>query len=102
MCFEKTLYGVGRMRDALKRLVLSTVLPVQRLKQHRDDLRAKLALLEAENAELRGRTIPTVSYDYDADGMKLWDKNLAALTDPRFVGAYVDSVKNANIEFRAY
>jgi len=82
--------------------VLSTVLPVQRLKQHRDDLRAKLALLEAENAELRGRTIPTVSYDYDADGMKLWDKNLAALTDPRFVGAYVDSVKNANIEFRAY
>jgi hypothetical protein len=62
---------------------------------------------EAENRSLREQSIAprpdTTPYDYNADGMKLWDKNLKSLHDPRFVKAYDDSVKGAaNIEFRAY
>lgn len=41
--------------------------------------------------------------DFYADGMKLWDKNLASLNDPRFLNAYKSGVTGgAHIEFRAY
>jgi hypothetical protein len=41
--------------------------------------------------------------DFYADGMKLWDKNLASLNDPRFRHAYKSGVAGgAHIEFRAY
>lgn len=40
---------------------------------------------------------------FDADGMKLWDKNLASLSDPSFVRAYGSGTpEGVHIEFRAY
>lgn len=44
-------------------------------------------------------------YDYvfEADGMRLWDKNLASLNDSKFTSAYADSVPSrVHIQFRAY
>jgi hypothetical protein len=90
------------MRNAIKDFVVLAVPPVQRLQKNRDDLRLRVDQLESENRELRRQLIPTVRYDFDADGMKLWDKNLKSLDDPRFTGAYAKSVKGAKIEFRAY
>jgi predicted SAM-dependent methyltransferase len=43
------------MRNTLKKLILSTIPPIQRLQRNRNDLQARVAELEAENAELRSR-----------------------------------------------
>lgn len=123
------------MRHFIKNLVISTVPPVQRLQQDRDNLRkdvadltnqlsaaraaqSELARAQAEIQELQaeildkdakidGRSsfVPPhpMSFDFDADGMKLWDKNLKSLADPRFVEAYNRSSDPAvPIQFRAY
>lgn len=96
------------MRNSLKNFVLSTVAPVQRLRQNRDDLQAKNAALEAENLWLKKEVLakatpPEPPFDFDADGMKLWDKNLKSLSDPRFVEAYSRSARpEIPIQFRAY
>lgn len=95
------------MRNALKKLVLSTLPPVQRLQQNRDELRDINTALAIENRQLRAALTvnppPLVPLDFDADGMKLSDKNLKALSDPRFVQAYQRSVDPVvPIQFRAH
>jgi O-methyltransferase len=99
------------MRNAIKNLVLSTIPPVQRLYQNRDELFERTRVLEAENRELqaalqaRASRVPPnpLPFDFDADGMKLWDKNLKSLGDPRFTEAYAKGTAlGVHIEFRAY
>src|ERR1700730_9803803 len=97
------------MLNTIKHLVLSTVAPVQRLQQNRDELQSRVAAIEGENLLRKGdlqRTLatpPAALFDFDADGMKLWDKNLKSLQDPRFVEAYARGAPDyVHIEFRAY
>jgi O-methyltransferase len=55
---------------------------------------------DAARAALRQQT---EKLSYDADGMKLWEKNLAALRAPRFRDAYTRSASpDVPIDFRAY
>lgn len=72
----------------------------------RDGLRARI-IETANNAATpvahAAEVAPSVSYDFDADGMKLWDKNLSSLKSRRFVDAYARGIGDvANIQFRAY
>ena len=68
----------------------------------RDALLEERSTLE-ENLAEAARRDPLPPYDFDNDGMKLWDKNLKSLSDPRFVAAYQASANSAvPIQFRAY
>lgn len=96
------------MRNALKKIALS-IPPVQRLQRNRDDLIERSLRVEAENLQLKEElkafrsTPPLPKFDYDADGMKLWNKNLKSLNEPRFVAAYDLSIPpDIRIQYRAY
>jgi hypothetical protein len=60
---------------------------------HPDLLAAKVDGAEhyAQQGAFEGRTYRLA---FDADGMKLWDRNLESLADPRFVRAYARSAKS--------
>jgi hypothetical protein len=47
--------------------------------------------------------LPPQPYDFEADGMRLWDKNLKSLAEPAFLDAYQKGVSpGVAIQFRAY
>ena len=97
------------MRDTVKKFVLSTLSPIRRLQKNCDDLQLRVSELETENLRLKNDmqklliVPPEPLLDFNADGMKLWDKNLKSLLVPRFVDAYAHLAKiGVHIEFRAY
>jgi hypothetical protein len=72
----------------------------------RNELAAQCIALRLELDNLEQRSTKAASaecYVYDADGMRLWDKNLSALQDHRFKHACeLGLAGGAPIEFRAY
>jgi O-methyltransferase len=96
------------VRNVIKNLVLATVPPLYRLQQNRDILLDRTKALEVENQGLRAALLERqqqvpLPFDYDADGMKLWEKNLQSLHAPRFTDAYAKGASpDVHIEFRAY
>jgi O-methyltransferase len=68
----------------------------------RGALLAEISALAARLAESAQRE-PPMPYDFDADGMKLWDKNLSALHDPKFLSACEIGLSGGPpIQYRAY